>query len=287
MDTAALKDSWELVAKSGDEVPLYFYSHLFLTRPDLRSMFPISMANQRDKLVGALGRIVSNVDQLDDVTEFIQQLGRDHRRFAVVAEHYNAVGASLLATLSKAVGFVVLVGLLGRVFTPYHELLTRGLLVIAAITVLWGNMGALKQTDLTRVLGYSSIAHSGYLLLATSSGSTKAESAIIFYLVQYSFTNIAAFFALGNVVEHGGTTTLESLARKWSAAGALAVIRMTRTRSGWLAKYSRGYMAPFDSCRTMLRAWERSSSRWGTPSPRQGPTSPPWRSGPKTRATTS
>lgn len=119
--------------------------------------------------------------------------------------------ASLLATLSKAVGFVVLVGLLGRVFTPYHELLTRGLLIIAAITVLWGNMGALKQTDLTRVLGYSSIAHSGYLLLATSSGSVKAESAIIFYLVQYSFTNIAAFYALGNVVEHGGNTTLEGL----------------------------------------------------------------------------
>jgi NAD(P)H-flavin reductase/hemoglobin-like flavoprotein len=104
MDTAALKDSWELVAKSGDEVPLYFYSHLFLSRPDLREMFPISMTAQRDKLVGALGRIVSNVDQLDDVVPFIQQLGRDHRRFSVVAEHYNAVGASLLATLKQFLG---------------------------------------------------------------------------------------------------------------------------------------------------------------------------------------
>ncbi len=118
---------------------------------------------------------------------------------------------SLLATLSKAIGFVVLVGLLGRVFTPHKEILTRGLLVIAAITVLWGNIGALKQTDLPRLLGYSSVAHSGYLLLATSTGGHKAESAIIFYLVQYSFANIAAFFALGNVVEHGGTTTLEGL----------------------------------------------------------------------------
>lgn len=104
MDTAALKDSWELVAKSGDDVPLYFYSHLFLSHPELRSMFPIAMANQRDKLVGALGRIVSNVDQLDEVTAFIQQLGRDHRRFSVVPEHYNAVGASLLATLKQFLG---------------------------------------------------------------------------------------------------------------------------------------------------------------------------------------
>jgi NAD(P)H-flavin reductase/hemoglobin-like flavoprotein len=104
MDTAALKDSWELVAKNGDDVPLYFYSHLFLTQPDLRSMFPISMTGQRDKLVGALGHIVSNVDKLDEVVPFIQQLGRDHRRFSVVAEHYNAVGASLLATLRQFLG---------------------------------------------------------------------------------------------------------------------------------------------------------------------------------------
>src|SRR5690606_5296613 len=104
--------------------------------------------------------------------------------------------ASLLATLSKAVGFVVLFELLDRVFAPHQEILTRGLLVIAALTVLWGNIGALKQTDLARILGYSSIAHSGYLLLATSAGGVKAENALIFYLVQYSFTNIAAFYAL-------------------------------------------------------------------------------------------
>jgi NAD(P)H-flavin reductase len=67
-------------------------------------MFPIAMSAQRDKLVGALGQIVSNVDQLDDVTAFIQALGRDHRRFSVVPEHYNAVGASLLATLKQFLG---------------------------------------------------------------------------------------------------------------------------------------------------------------------------------------
>lgn len=94
-----MKDSWDLVAKSGDEVPLYFYSHLFLSHPGLRQMFPISMSAQRDKLVDALGRVVTNVDQLEVVTPFVRQLGQDHRRFSVVAEHYNAVGASLLATL--------------------------------------------------------------------------------------------------------------------------------------------------------------------------------------------
>lgn len=104
MDPAALKNSWAVVAKSGDEVPLFFYSHLFLSHPEVREMFPVSMAHQRDKLVGALGAVVSNVTQLDEVVPFLQQLGRDHRRFGAVAEHYSAVGASLLATLQHFLG---------------------------------------------------------------------------------------------------------------------------------------------------------------------------------------
>ncbi|TCC44512.1 oxidoreductase [Kribbella capetownensis] len=104
MDPAALKNSWALVAKSGDEVPLFFYSHLFLSHPEVREMFPVSMAAQRDKLVGALGAVVSNAAQIDEVVPFLQQLGRDHRRFSVVAEHYSAVGASLLATLQHFLG---------------------------------------------------------------------------------------------------------------------------------------------------------------------------------------
>ena len=101
MDTAALRSSWATVAAAGDDVPLYFYSHLFLSHPEVRSMFPIQMSGQRDKLVAALGAVVSNVDQLDNVVPLLEQLGRDHRRFAVVTVHYDAVGASLLATLKK------------------------------------------------------------------------------------------------------------------------------------------------------------------------------------------
>ncbi|HEY3504258.1 MAG TPA: globin domain-containing protein [Actinocatenispora sp.] len=104
MDPRALKESWAALARHGDEVPLFFYSHLFLSYPETRDMFPMSMAGQRDKLVAALGRIVSNVDQLDSVVPFVQQLGRDHRRFSVLAEHYPAVGASLLATLAHFLG---------------------------------------------------------------------------------------------------------------------------------------------------------------------------------------
>ncbi|HVD17872.1 MAG TPA: globin domain-containing protein [Propionibacteriaceae bacterium] len=104
MDTAALKASWGKVAANGDDVPLYFYSHLFLSHPEVRSMFPIQMTAQREKLVTALGAVVSNVESLDDVVPILEQLGRDHRRFSVVTEHYSAVGASLLATLKRFLG---------------------------------------------------------------------------------------------------------------------------------------------------------------------------------------
>jgi NAD(P)H-flavin reductase/hemoglobin-like flavoprotein len=104
MDANALQLSWDRVTKHGEQVPLYFYSHLFVSHPEARSMFPLSMAHQRDKFVSALGRIVSHADQIENDATFLQHLGRDHRKYAVIAEHYNVVGASLCATLKHFLG---------------------------------------------------------------------------------------------------------------------------------------------------------------------------------------
>jgi hemoglobin-like flavoprotein len=104
MDAAALQRSWDRVSRHGNDVPLYFYSHLFVSHPEVQSMFPLSMSGQRDKFVTALGRIVSHVDQIERETTYLQHLGRDHRKYAVITEHYNAVGASLFATLKHFLG---------------------------------------------------------------------------------------------------------------------------------------------------------------------------------------
>jgi len=104
MDAYALQRSWDRVTKHGERVPLYFYSHIFVSHPEVRSMFPLSMANQRDKFVSALGRIVSHADQIENDAEFLRHLGRDHRKYAVIAAHYDAVGASLCATLKHFLG---------------------------------------------------------------------------------------------------------------------------------------------------------------------------------------
>jgi NAD(P)H-flavin reductase/hemoglobin-like flavoprotein len=88
----------------GDEVPLFFYSDLFIKHPEVRDLFPVSMAAQRGHLVDALVKIVSQVDSVADLTAFLEGLGRDHRKFGAAAEHYDAVGASLLATLEHFSG---------------------------------------------------------------------------------------------------------------------------------------------------------------------------------------
>lgn len=104
MDTARLRASWARVTAHGVQVPQFFYARLFLAHPHLRDMFPVSMAAQSDRLVGALGQVVSGVDNLSAVTPLVEQLGRDHRKFAVRAEHYPLVGEALLATLAHFLG---------------------------------------------------------------------------------------------------------------------------------------------------------------------------------------
>lgn len=100
LDTQALKNNFAAVAANGgDDVALYFYSYLFLKYPETRDMFPPSMTRQRDRLVGALVRIVTNVDNVGELVPYLEDLGRDHRKFGAVTAHYPAVGEALLATL--------------------------------------------------------------------------------------------------------------------------------------------------------------------------------------------
>ena len=104
LDVVRLRENFARVAMHGDEVPLFFYSDLFIRHPEVRDLFPISMAAQRGHLVDALVKIVAQVDSVNDLTAFLEGLGRDHRKFGAAAEHYDAVGASLLTTLEHFSG---------------------------------------------------------------------------------------------------------------------------------------------------------------------------------------
>ena len=104
VDAFRLKDSFSKIAMHGDEVPLFFYSDLFIRHPEVRELFPISMKAQRDHLIAALAQIVSQVDKAGELSVFLTGLGRDHRKFGAVAEHYDTVRDSLIETIAHFSG---------------------------------------------------------------------------------------------------------------------------------------------------------------------------------------
>jgi NADH-quinone oxidoreductase subunit N len=119
------------------------------------------------------------------------------------------------------------------------------MLVLAAVTILWGNLGALRQKNLTRLLGYSSMAHSGYLLLGTVALSKLGVDAIVYYLVQYLFTSFACFFVLGALTKSGSGTDLNDLtglSRRspllcWTLVASMLSMAGIPPLSGFMAKY--------------------------------------------------
>ncbi|AWS42868.1 globin domain-containing protein [Streptosporangium sp. 'caverna'] len=96
-----VKESFAVIEPVAEKAAAYFYGRLFAESPHLRGMFPPAMNVQRDRLFSALTRIVWSLDSPDSMASFLGQLGRDHRKYGVIAEHYTAVGNALLATIKR------------------------------------------------------------------------------------------------------------------------------------------------------------------------------------------
>ncbi len=103
---------------------------------------------------------------------------------------------ALLSVGSKAAGFIVLIRLFFGVFAAWHVELSIVLACLSAITMTYGNLVAMFQTNIKRLLGYSSISHAGYLLMGAAAGSALGIAGINFYLLGYLFTNLAAFLVI-------------------------------------------------------------------------------------------
>ncbi len=103
---------------------------------------------------------------------------------------------AFMSTAVKAAGFVAAIRIFAVAMPTLapHLSLVLGALAIATMTV--GNVVALRQTSLKRMLAYSSIAHTGYLLVGLAAGTREAASAILFYLAAYGAMNLAAFGVL-------------------------------------------------------------------------------------------
>ena len=100
-----------------------------------------------------------------------------------------------MATAVKAAAFAALARVLVVAFSgtaAWHGIVVA----LSVVTMIAGNLVALAQRSLKRMLAYSSVAHAGYLLVAVSVGNAQGTAAVLFYLVAYGLTSVAAFALL-------------------------------------------------------------------------------------------
>jgi NADH-quinone oxidoreductase subunit N len=119
---------------------------------------------------------------------------------------------AFLAVGSKAAGFVLLLRLLFSVVPEVAAHWTTMLVALSAITILYGNLCAIPQRNLKRLLGYSSIANAGYLLLGIAALNQAGSIAILYYFGGYLFTVLAAFTVICLVVRRADTEDIAILA---------------------------------------------------------------------------
>ena len=141
---------------------------------------------------------------------------------------------AFLSVVSKSAGFVIVIRLLIAVFYNAAPTGANGegilfkmqdyLAVIAAVTMIVGNVVALRQTDIKRLFAYSSIAHAGYILVALTSLSSNMLFSIWFYLLAYMLMNLGAFAVIQLITEQSGSSKIADFAGLYRRSPVLAVI---------------------------------------------------------------
>jgi NADH-quinone oxidoreductase subunit N len=119
---------------------------------------------------------------------------------------YQGAPAPVSAFLSvgpKAAAFAVLLRVFMTAFGPISSSWVPLVWGVALATMTVGNFAAILQSNIKRLLGYSSIAHAGYVLVAVTANSGSGSAAAMFYLAAYAFTNIGAFAVVAYVSSKG------------------------------------------------------------------------------------
>ncbi len=156
--------------------------------------------------------------------------------------------AAFMSVATKGVALIALIRLFpaGLSASPAMAVkLQAALAVVAALTMIVGNLTALAQTSVKRMLAYSSISHAGYLLLGLVAGTPQAYTGMLFYLVAYMAMNMGAFgllTALGLTGDRCGFEQLKGLGWKRPGLGIAATLCMFSLAgipptSGFYGKY--------------------------------------------------
>jgi NADH-quinone oxidoreductase subunit N len=141
---------------------------------------------------------------------------------------------AFMSAATKTAGFAAFLRILLEAVPAYQETWSWALAVIAVLTMTLGNLAALRQSSLKRMLAYSSIAHAGYVLVALTPGTVEGANAALFYLFTYAFMNIGAFAIVIALEQAGENDALQNraagIADRWPLlALAMAVFMFSLT----------------------------------------------------------
>jgi NADH-quinone oxidoreductase subunit N len=115
---------------------------------------------------------------------------------------------AFMATGVKAAGFAALIRVFFTALPEFRPDWTSIMWLIAVVTMTVGNIIAISQNNIKRMLAYSSIAHAGYILVAFVAGNQSGASGILFYLMAYAFMNLGAFTCVILLGKKGEENTL-------------------------------------------------------------------------------
>jgi NADH-quinone oxidoreductase subunit N len=101
--------------------------------------------------------------------------------------------SALMAAATKVAALVLMLRFLTTAFPEDAELWTITLSVLVCVSLAWGNLGALAQRNVKRILAYSSISHAGFLLMPIAAGNELGGTALLFYLIPYAALSVGAF----------------------------------------------------------------------------------------------
>lgn len=130
--------------------------------------------------------------------------------------------AAFIATLPKVGAMAALIRMV-QAASPSVSL-TDTLAVMAAVSITFGNIAALVQTDVKRLLGYSSIAHAGYILIGLVAGTASGLAASAFYAMAYMMMNLTCFWVICRMAPNGDNVSLNDLSGLHQRAPWLAFV---------------------------------------------------------------
>jgi NADH-quinone oxidoreductase subunit N len=159
--------------------------------------------------------------------------------------------AAYLSVASKAAGFAGLLQVTFVAFPAFSRYWAPAFAVLAALTMLIGNVIALAQTNMVRLLAYSSVAQAGYMLVPFAVGSSSPDArsqafqAVLIYLLIYAFTNLGAFAVVTLVSQRQPSNLIADYAglgqREPALATAMTIFLLSLAGlpplAGWYAKF--------------------------------------------------